>query len=66
MIWKCPDLSQSQNLNVKPCGLGPAKSKAILTTSKILEKYHGVVPDQIDLLESLPGLDIRPLWSSGA
>jgi endonuclease-3 len=56
--WKMSRLSQSQILNIiKPCGLGPAKSKAILTTSKILaEKYHGVVPDQIDLLESLPGV----------
>jgi endonuclease III len=42
---------------VRPCGLGPAKSKAILNTSKILiDQYNGVVPDQMDLLEKLPGV----------
>lgn len=56
--WKMSKLSQAQILNIiKPCGLGPAKSKAILSTSKILvEKYHGIVPEQIELLESLPGV----------
>ena len=31
---------------IKPCGLGPKKSKAIKDLSKILvEKYNSVVPD---------------------
>lgn len=42
---------------VRPCGLGPAKSKAIYNLSKILvEKYQGAVPNQIELLEELPGV----------
>lgn len=42
---------------VRPCGLGPAKSKNIHRLSQILlEKYNGVVPNQIELLEELPGV----------
>ena len=42
---------------IRPCGLGPAKSKAIVNTSKILvEKYNSIVPDKMELLESLPGV----------
>lgn len=42
---------------IRPCGLGPAKSKAIYTLSNILlDKYGGEVPDNIDLLEELPGV----------
>lgn len=42
---------------IKPCGLAPAKSKAISNLSKILvEKYHGIVPSDIAALESLPGV----------
>lgn len=42
---------------IKPCGLGPAKSKAIFNLSKLLlEKYDGQVPNQIHLLEELPGV----------
>ncbi len=42
---------------IKPCGLSPAKSKAISKLSQILiEKYNGQVPDNFEDLESLPGV----------
>ncbi len=42
---------------IRPCGLSPAKSKAIFNLSNILiDKYNGDVPDQIELLEELPGV----------
>lgn len=42
---------------IKPCGLSPAKSKAIVATSKILtEKYQGKVPANMEALETLPGV----------
>lgn len=42
---------------IRPCGLSPAKSKAIYGLSKILvEKYKGEVPDKLELLEELPGV----------
>ena len=42
---------------IRPCGLSPKKSKAIYGLSEILiEKYDGVVPADIDLLEELPGV----------
>lgn len=42
---------------IKPCGLSPAKSKAIHRLSEMLiEKYNGEVPDNIALLEELPGV----------
>jgi endonuclease III len=42
---------------VKPCGLGPQKSKAIVGLSKILmEKYQGRVPETLEELEELPGV----------
>lgn len=42
---------------IRPCGLGPAKSKAIFKLSSILvEKYGGNVPASFDDLESLPGI----------
>lgn len=42
---------------IRPCGLGPAKSKAIHRLSEILiEKYDGKVPDKITHLEELPGV----------
>jgi endonuclease-3 len=42
---------------IKPCGLSPAKSKAIAGLSKIiLEKHHGKVPDNFEDLEALPGV----------
>lgn len=42
---------------IKPCGLSPAKSKAISKLSQILvDKYDGRVPDNFEALESLPGV----------
>jgi len=42
---------------IKPCGLGPAKSKAILGLSQILvDKYNGKVPNNFPDLESFPGV----------
>lgn len=42
---------------IRPCGLSPAKSKAISGLSKILmEKYNGQVPDTFEALEALPGV----------
>lgn len=42
---------------VKPCGLGPQKARAIQKLSQILEeKYAGVVPADLGLLEELPGV----------
>ncbi|MFZ5552023.1 MAG: endonuclease III [Bacteroidota bacterium] len=42
---------------IKPCGLSPAKSKAIFNLSKILiEKHGGKVPSTFEELEALPGV----------
>lgn len=42
---------------IRPCGLSPRKSKAIYDLSHILiDKYNGVVPDNMELLEELPGV----------
>jgi endonuclease-3 len=42
---------------VRPCGLAPQKSKAISNLSKILvEKHNGEVPEDMDALETLPGV----------
>lgn len=42
---------------VRPCGLAPQKSKAISNLSKILiEQYNGDVPEDMDALETLPGV----------
>ncbi len=42
---------------IKPCGLSPAKSKAIAALSRILvEKHGGSVPDGFEDLEALPGV----------
>ncbi len=42
---------------IKPCGLSPAKSKAIFGLSQILnEKYNGKVPQTFEELEALPGV----------
>ena len=42
---------------VKPCGLSPQKSKAIVGLSKILvDKYKSLVPDNFEQLEELPGV----------
>ena len=42
---------------IRPCGLGPAKSRAILGLSQILvDKYNGKVPNDFSALESFPGV----------
>lgn len=42
---------------IRPCGLAPAKSKAIHRLSEmLLEKYNGEVPDTFEALEELPGV----------
>lgn len=42
---------------IKPCGLGPKKSKAIKKLSQILVKnYGGEVPKDLEMLETLPGV----------
>jgi endonuclease III len=42
---------------VRPCGLGPQKSKAIVELSKLLiEKHKGIVPQSFEELEALPGV----------
>jgi len=42
---------------IKPCGLGPQKSKAIKELSNILmKKFNGKVPNTFEELEQLPGV----------
>ena len=42
---------------IKPCGLSPAKSKAIFNLSHILiDKHKGKVPNAFEDLEELPGV----------
>ncbi len=42
---------------IRPCGLSPAKSKAISGLSKILmEEHGGKVPESFEALERLPGV----------
>lgn len=42
---------------IRPCGLSPQKSKAIVNLSKILmEKHAGQVPENFTDLEALPGV----------
>jgi endonuclease-3 len=42
---------------IKPCGLSPAKSKAIFNLSHILiDKHKGKVPNTFEDLEELPGV----------
>ena len=44
---------------IKPCGLGPQKSKAIHELSNILmKKFDGDVPNNFKDLEKLPGLSL--------
>lgn len=50
------DIDDIYNI-VRPCGLAPQKSKAISSLSKILvEKHNGEVPEDMALLETLPGV----------
>lgn len=42
---------------IKTCGLAPGKAKALAATSRrIVEEFGGVVPADIDALETLPGV----------
>ena len=42
---------------IKTCGLAPKKAKAIVETSKIImDKHDGKVPNELNLLEELPGV----------
>ena len=42
---------------IRPCGLSPAKSKNIFNLSKMLLSLHkGMVPDNFEDLEALPGV----------
>tara|TARA_B110000879_G_scaffold104820_1_gene141351 strand:- start:4377 stop:5003 length:627 start_codon:yes stop_codon:yes gene_type:complete len=42
---------------IRPCGLSPTKSKAIVNLSKLLMEHHnGVVPKSFEELEKLPGV----------
>ena len=42
---------------IRPCGLSPQKSSAIKRLSEILvEKYNGIVPQDMAALETLPGV----------
>ncbi len=55
---KMSKLSQNQIYKIiKPCGLGPKKSKAIKELSSILiKKFNGEVPSNFIDLEALPGV----------
>jgi endonuclease-3 len=64
-LWKLADNPQDMARQdakaveaiVRPCGLGPQKSKAIVGLSRILVKdYKGIVPRTFEELESLPGV----------
>ncbi len=50
------DISEIETI-IKPCGLAPAKSKAIAGFSKIIAgQYNGTVPQTFEALEALPGV----------
>ena len=45
---------------IKSIGLNNSKAKNIIKASEILiTKYHGVVPDSLEILKSLPGVGIK-------
>lgn len=55
------DMSRKKPLTVekiiKPCGLSPRKSRAIVELSRILvEQHDGEVPESFEALEQLPGV----------
>ena len=57
-----PDKMSTLSINtiyeiIRPCGLGPKKSKAIMSLSNILrDKYNNEVPNNFRELEMLPGV----------
>ena len=47
---------------IKPCGLSPRKSRAIVELSELLVKEHnGDVPESFEALEALPGVGHKRL-----
>ena len=56
--FKMKGISQQKIFDIiKPCGLGPQKSKSIKGLSKILvDKFNGDIPDSYEDLEKLPGV----------
>ena len=56
--WDMVDMTVEEIKEIiRPCGLSPAKSKAIYNLSRILiDKYDGKVPEDMNALESLPGV----------
>jgi len=53
---KDQDIDDIYNI-IRPCGLAPQKSKAIKKLSEIIvEDFNGVVPEQMEELEKLPGV----------
>ncbi len=64
-LWKLADnphdMARKKALSVekiiKPCGLSPRKSRAIVELSNILvDQHNGVVPQSFEALEALPGV----------
>ena len=54
-MYKLGEQNVYQYINT--CGLAPKKAKAIIETSKIIEEKHGgKVPNELALLEELPGV----------
>lgn len=50
------DVEQIREI-IRPCGLSPAKSKAIHRLSEIIiEEHQGLVPESFEALELLPGV----------
>jgi len=65
LLWRkarTPDRMVTLSVNeiegiIRPCGLAPAKSKAIHRLSEILlEEHAGMVPADMEALERLPGV----------
>jgi len=56
--FKMQKISQKKIYEIiKPCGLGPQKSKSIYNLSKLLvKKFNGNVPESFEELEKLPGV----------
>lgn len=57
-VFKMADLDVQEIQDIiRPCGLAPAKSKAISELSRIIiDRHEGKVPDSFEDLEALPGV----------
>ncbi len=64
-LWKLADnpydmarkKAQTVEKIIKPCGLSPRKSRAIIELSNILvDQHNGAVPQSFEALEALPGV----------